>query len=243
LESWTLTDQLYHPASASLGPAIAVEHDRHDDRDLRAIASWRSNSAPRLGPWQGHSRRDDAAVVEAIVPEHGLSGCGRAVDSRPVTSASRGPAGGSPGRCSRPPRAARRVVLVHLDTELTSRVCFRRDRASMSPAPFPQPGALRLIAVANPAAGDVSLLSRSRRSSRSVASSWKTTAGHLKRSGRVGDRTPLDEPARCLNPRTSAGVGGFPFWASESILEATRASRVLRAPQHPGSAGSDRAVE
>ena len=64
--------------------------------------------------------------VEAIVPGHGLSGCGPAVGfpaqtavrcpreavARPATSASRGPPPGSPGRCSRPPRAARRVVLV-----------------------------------------------------------------------------------------------------------------------------------
>jgi hypothetical protein len=62
---------------------------------------------------------------------HGLSGRGPAVGSareatarcptepvvRPVTSAPRGPARGSPGRCSRPPRAARRVVLVQRGTD------------------------------------------------------------------------------------------------------------------------------
>jgi hypothetical protein len=48
-----LTAQLYRPGTASPGPAIAVEHDRHDNRDLRAIASWRTSSQPRLlGPWQ-----------------------------------------------------------------------------------------------------------------------------------------------------------------------------------------------
>jgi hypothetical protein len=82
---------------------------------------------PLLQPWHRHSRHDDAAAVEAIVPGHGLGGAVRPLVSqreaavrcpteavaRPVTSASRGPARGSPGRCSRPPRAARRVVLVH----------------------------------------------------------------------------------------------------------------------------------
>ena len=98
--------------------------DRHD----RGVA--KRSSAPaargRLPSWHRHSRHDAAAVVEAIVPGHGLSAWGPAVGSqreaavrcpteaiaRPVTSASRGPPRGSPGRCSRPPRAARRVALV-----------------------------------------------------------------------------------------------------------------------------------
>jgi hypothetical protein len=51
-----LTDQLYRPASASLGPAIAVEHSP-GHRDLRAIASWRSSRQPRLlGPWRTSSQ-------------------------------------------------------------------------------------------------------------------------------------------------------------------------------------------
>lgn len=75
-----MTDQLYRPGSASLGPAIVVEHDRQDNGDLRTIASWRSSSPPRLlGPWHRHSQYDDAAVVEAIVPRYGPSGCGPAV--------------------------------------------------------------------------------------------------------------------------------------------------------------------
>jgi hypothetical protein len=45
------------PGSVSLGPAIDLEHDRQDNRDLRAIASWRSSSPPRpLGPWQTSSQ-------------------------------------------------------------------------------------------------------------------------------------------------------------------------------------------
>jgi hypothetical protein len=86
----------------------------------------RTSSPPRparpLLPWHRHNRHDDAAVVEAIVPGHRLRGCGPPSVSpreaavrcpteavaRPVTSASRGAARGSPGRCSRLPRAANR---------------------------------------------------------------------------------------------------------------------------------------
>ena len=99
-------------------------------------------SARRLLPWHRHTRHDDAAVVDAIVPGHGLSGCGPPVGfpgakqqsdalsavARPVTSASRGPARGSPRRCSRPPRAPRRVVLVHLDTDVEPLPGFRSHR-------------------------------------------------------------------------------------------------------------------
>ena len=50
--------------------------------------------------------------------------------ARPVTSASRGPARGSPGRRSRPPRAARRVVLVHLRSQIPDPARSRSPRRS-----------------------------------------------------------------------------------------------------------------
>jgi hypothetical protein len=59
-----LTAQLYRPGSASLGPAIAAEHDRQDNRDLRALASWRSSSQPRLlGPWRSARAGPGARVI------------------------------------------------------------------------------------------------------------------------------------------------------------------------------------
>ena len=70
-----------------------------------------SREPPSLLPWHRHSRHNDAAAVEAIVPRHGVGGCGPAVGFparrsspsptaavvRPVTSASRGPTRGSHG--------------------------------------------------------------------------------------------------------------------------------------------------
>jgi hypothetical protein len=49
-----------------------------------------------------------------------------------VTSASRGPARGSPGRCSRPPPAARRVVLVRTSSEVAAVPGFRSSWRSGS---------------------------------------------------------------------------------------------------------------
>jgi hypothetical protein len=55
-------------------------------RRSRAVTAARSTRLSQ--PWHRHSRHDDAAVVEAIVAGHGLSGCG--------------PAGGFPARSSSP---------------------------------------------------------------------------------------------------------------------------------------------
>jgi hypothetical protein len=114
--------------------AVTMNH-RHCRSGLaivfRAARSRDRGYADHRSSWHRHSRHDDAAVVEAFVPRHGLSGCRPAVGfpreaavrrpteavARPVTSASHGPARGSPGRCSRPPRAARRVVLVRSESQ------------------------------------------------------------------------------------------------------------------------------
>ena len=121
------------------------------------------------------------------MPGHGLSGSGPAVGflreaavrcptepvARPVTSASRAPARGSPGRCSRPPRAAGRVVLVHSASELY------RVVHGASPMQFRciDPGAPRRPRVSLPQAKQSS---RDRRRSDRCRSSKASTspAGH-----------------------------------------------------------------
>ena len=52
-----------------------------------------------------------------VSPREAAVRCPTEAVAWPVTSASRGPARRSPGRCSRPPRAARRVVLVPSSNE------------------------------------------------------------------------------------------------------------------------------
>jgi hypothetical protein len=115
-------------------------------------------AARLLSAWHRRSRHDDAAVVEAIMPGHGLSGavrplasqreavvrCAMKAVARPVTSASRGPPRGSPGRCSRPaaggetsgrrPKGRPELAPVQLTPAPPS--------ATMRHSPWPQPSRL-----------------------------------------------------------------------------------------------------
>jgi hypothetical protein len=55
----------------------AATHERSAETHDRAAAFFAERGVSQ--PWHRHTRHDDAAVVEAIVPGHGLSGCGPAV--------------------------------------------------------------------------------------------------------------------------------------------------------------------
>ena len=61
-------------------PRSASRPGRHW-RSPHANAVVREGDSARLHPWHRHSPHDDATVVEAIVPGHGLTGCGPAVGS------------------------------------------------------------------------------------------------------------------------------------------------------------------
>jgi hypothetical protein len=65
---------------------LRLRRDRRVFADgLSSVASssrtraWSRHTSGAPHPWHRHRRRDDAAAVEAIVPGHGLSGCGPAV--------------------------------------------------------------------------------------------------------------------------------------------------------------------
>jgi hypothetical protein len=67
------------------------------------------------------ARRGRVGVVQPLVsPREAAVRCPTEAVARPVTSASRGPACGSSGRCSRPPHASRRVVLVRTASEVAA---------------------------------------------------------------------------------------------------------------------------
>jgi hypothetical protein len=79
LESSTLTARLYRPTSASLGPAIAVEHSSGQRRSPRYRVLAKQQPAPAARPvalrYRGPSRRESRSSRAAPRPR--ARGCGR----------------------------------------------------------------------------------------------------------------------------------------------------------------------